>query len=125
MTDDIDKFIIKYFLGPLVTLILIGVILSSFETGPTNPQYKWTTSEEQQQQYRDQENEWYKKHGIDNTYHGFKNQVNTNYRNNENDNLENAEPGTDVFSEYKEELDERGIELGSPEAEEIWDTYFK
>lgn len=125
MTDDIDRFIIIYLLGPLVTLMLIGVIFSSFEIGSPSPQYEWTTSEEQQQQYQVQENEWYRKRGIDNTYHGFKNQGNTNYRNNEYDNLENAEPATDVFREYKEELDERGIELGSPEAEEIWDTYYK
>jgi hypothetical protein len=125
MTDDINKFIIKYFLGPLVTLLLIGVIFSSFEKRPPSPQYEWTTSEQLLQQYRDQDNEWYKKRGIDNTYHGFKSQVNANYRNNKYDNLENAEPATDVFREYKEELDERGIELGSPEAEEIWDTYYK
>jgi hypothetical protein len=123
--DDLNKAIIKFILLPIIVVIMLGYIANECTTNNEIPQYKWTTSEEQQQQYRDQENEWYRKRGIDNTYHGFKNQVNTNYENNENDNLENAEPATDIFREYKEELDEKGIELGSPEAEEIWDTYYK
>lgn len=79
MTDDFDKFIIKYLICPLVSLIFIGAIISSFETGPPSPQYEWTSPEQLLQQYRDQENEWYRKHGLDNTYHGFNNQVKTNY----------------------------------------------
>jgi hypothetical protein len=123
--EDIDKFIIKYFLGPLVTIIAIASIISSIDTGTKVPDYIWTTSEELQQQYRDQDNEWYNKRGIDNTYHGLKSHAHTNYRKNENNNPENAEPGSDLFREYMEELDDRGIEIGSPEATEIWDTYYK
>ncbi|MBM3436216.1 MAG: hypothetical protein FJY07_08400 [Bacteroidetes bacterium] len=73
MTDDLNKLIIKYFLGPLITLIfLAGIISSIFETGRKTPSYRWITSEETQRQYREQENEWYRRRSLDNTYHGLK-----------------------------------------------------
>lgn len=39
--------------------------------------------------------------------------------------LENADPESGLFREYMEELDDRGVEPGSPRAVEIWETYYK
>ena len=39
--------------------------------------------------------------------------------------LENAEPRSSLFREYMEELDNRGVDPGSPRAVEIWETYYK
>jgi hypothetical protein len=123
--EEIDKFIIKYFIGPLFTIIAVCGVIGSFNSGTRVTNYKWTTPEELQRQYRDKENEWYRNHGLDNTYRGSKYRSTTNYPNYEISDLENAEPGSDLFREYLEELDDRGIEIGSPEGAEIWNTYYK
>jgi hypothetical protein len=119
--EDMNKYIVKYLMLPLVAIIVGGIILSHFMeyTPPDNG--RWETSKETESRQRAEQDAWYRARGVDPTIH-------VNLENKApavRDTYNNAEPTSDIFREFMEETDEKGIELGSPEAMEIWNTYYE
>jgi hypothetical protein len=120
MKDDLNGCIIKGILMPVIGILLIGGIINQIIQYEAPTKYKWVSSEENAQRQRDAQDKWYQDRGIDNTLKVNQKGVKEPYHD-----YETEEIHSDLFKEFMEEIDEKGVELGSPESMEIWDTYYK
>jgi len=124
--NPIDKFTFRFIIFPVLGLIILGSILDSFDK-PVQYDYGRYTIEERRRDEQREREEWAREAGLQWKYENSKKQTPIPANNTEDwlDDLENAESGSCIFREYMEELDNRDINPGSPEAVEIWDTYYK
>ena len=120
MKDDLNGCIIKTILMPIIGLIFVGMIINVLTQYEAPTKYKWVSSEEDAQRQSDAQEKWYKDRGIDNTRKVVQKGAKEPYHDYETEDIH-----SDLFKEFMEEIDEKGVELGSPESMEIWDTYYK
>ncbi len=126
--DPFNEIFFKYIGVPVLVIMLIGYIFDSFFTEEVDyGNYEWETYEDRYKRDQEKEREWARKQGLEWKLDSLKNLTPMPDYSSENwvDDLENAEPKSSLFREYMEELDDRGVDPGSPRAVEIWDTYYK
>lgn len=120
MKDDLNGCIIKGIMLPLTALLIIGVIVNSVIKYEAPTKYKWVSAKENAERQLEAQDKWYRDRGISTTPRIPGSKAQTPYHD-----YETEEIHSDLFKEFMEEIDEKGIELGSPESMEIWDTYYK
>ena len=124
--DPLNEFFFKYITVPVLILIIIGSIYDTSNQEPIQTNYEWSTYEDRIKAEQEKERKWAKEHGAEWKLKSRRKATQIDIgSNNCFDDLENADSQSSLFREYMEELDNRGIEPGSPRAVEIWDTYYK
>lgn len=125
--DPVNELFFKYIVIPVFILIIIGSVYDSLKEEPIQTNYEWITPEDMQKAEQEKERKWARENGVEWKLDNIKKfkPMRAYGADNRVDDLENGNTKSSVFREYMEELDNRGIDPGSPRAVEIWDTYYK
>lgn len=125
--DPVNEFFFKYIGIPVLILIIIGSIYDSSNEESIQTNYEWSTYDDRYKAEQEKKRKWARENGVEWKLDNRKKPTPMPGYSADDwiDDLENAEPKSSLFREYMEELDNRGIDPGSPRAVEIWDTYYK